>query len=135
MQNKFYFFILGIILWISFGAIIGSFSANLLSYTWILQATGFGAAIGLPVGLVVGLAGLLASSRFGVSAILLWMLAGSLIGASVGFKSIILFGGYPTGSQADLSFITLAPAGLAIGTVLGTIIGLLLWKYCHPNAH
>lgn len=134
MQNKFYFFILGIVLWSGFGAIIGNFSANLLSYTWILQATGFGTAIGLLVGVIVGLAGLSASSRFRVS-IMLWMLAGSLIGASVGFKGIILFGGYPNGSQADLSFIPLAPVGLAIGTVLGTTIGLLLWKYSHRAAH
>ncbi len=66
---------------------------------------------------------------------MLWMLAGSLIGASVGFKGIILFGGYPNGSQADLSFITLAPAGLAIGAALGTAIGLLLWKYRHRSAY
>lgn len=61
------------------------------------------------------------------------MLAGSLTGASIGFETVILFGEYPHDSQADLSFIALAPAGLVIGTGLGTITGLMLWKYRHPE--
>ncbi len=129
MRHKVYFFILGIVLWSSFGAIIGSLSANILSYTWTTQAAVVGVLIGAFIGSIVGLAGLSASSQFRFSAVILWMLAGSLAGASIGFKSIILFGGYPRNSQADLSFITLAPAGLAVGTVLGTITGLMLWKY------
>lgn len=133
MQNKFYFFILGIILWSVFGAIIGSLSANILNYTWVTQAVVVGVLIGTLIGLLVGLAGLSASSRFRFSTVILWMLAGSLTGASIGFKIVILLGGYPHNSQADLSFIALAPSGLAIGTVFGTITGLGLWKYRHPE--
>ncbi|PSN11540.1 hypothetical protein C7271_24495 [filamentous cyanobacterium CCP5] len=132
MQNKFYFFILGIILWSGFGAIIGSLSANILNYTWVTQAVVVGAIIGMITGLIIGLAGLSASFRFRLSVVIVWMLAGSLIGASIGFQSIILFGGYPHNSQADLSFIALAPAGLAIGTGLGTITGLVLWRHRRP---
>jgi len=131
MQNKVYFFILGVVLWLGFGAIVGSFSANLIGYTWIAQAAAYGAAIGLVVGVVVSLAGLAALSRFRTSVIMLWMLAGSIFGAGAGFKSVILLGGYPNQSQADLSFVVLAPVGLALGAVLGAIAGLLLWKYSH----
>lgn len=133
MQNKFYYFILGIILWSGFGAIIGNLSANILNYTWVKQAVVGGVIIGAMIGFIVGLAGLSASFRGRFSAVILWMLAGSLIGASIGFKSVILFGGYSHNNQADLSFIALAPVGLAIGTLLGTITGLMLWKYRHPE--
>lgn len=133
MPNKFYYFILGIILWSGFGAIIGNLSANILNYTWVNQAVVGGVIIGAMIGFLVCLTGLSVSVRGRFSAVILWMLAGSLIGASIGFKSIILFGGYPHNNQADLSFITLAPAGLIIGTLLGTITGLMLWKYRHPE--
>jgi hypothetical protein len=132
MQNKWSFFILGIILWVGFGAIIGSFSATILSYTWIAQAVLTGAAIGSIVGLGLGLAGLLVAAWVRAKAVMLWMLGGSLIGAAIGFKSVVIFGGYPQGNQGDLGFITLAPAGLGVGAVLGTIVGLLFWKYRHP---
>ncbi len=131
MQNKFFLFILGVLLWIGFGAIIGGLSAHIISYTWMAQSALSGAAIGLVVGLVVGLAALSASSRFRFNAVMVWMVAGSLLGASLGFNAIILLGGYPNRSQTDLSFIALAPAGLAAGAGLGTLAGLLIWKYRH----
>jgi hypothetical protein len=131
MQNKFFLFILGILLWIGFGAIIGSLSAHIISYTWVAQSALFGAAIGLIAGLIVGLAALSASSRFRFNAVMVWMLAGSLLGAGLGFNGVILLGGYPNRSQADLSFIALAPVGLAAGAGLGTLAGLLIWKYRH----
>jgi hypothetical protein len=133
MQNKFFLFILGILLWIGFGAIIGSLSTHIISYTWVAQSALFGAAIGFIAGLIVGLAALSASARFRFSAVMVWMLAGSLLGASLGFNGVVLLGGYPNRSQADLSFIALAPVGLAAGAVLGTLTGLLIWKYRHPR--
>lgn len=135
MQNKFPLFILGILLWVGFGAIMGSLSANIISYTWIAQSALFGAAIGLIAGLVVGLAALSAYSRFRLNGVMIWMLGGSLLGASLGFIGVILYGGYPDRSQADLSFIFLAPAGLAAGAVVGTLAGLLIWQYRHRAKH
>lgn len=59
------------------------------------------------------------------------VLLGSIVGAGLGFVSVIVFGGYPKGSQADLSFLLFAPMGLAIGTLFGIVAALGIWKSRH----
>jgi hypothetical protein len=131
MQTKFFWFIVGILLWVSFGGLIGGLGAMIVSYTWVLSVVGYGAAIGTMSGFIVTSLGLLISARVRSQDVILWVLLGSIVGASIGFISVILFGGYPKGSQADLSFVLLAPTGLAIGTVLGIAIAFGIWKYRH----
>lgn len=112
---------------------IASLSATILSYTWIAQAAVLGAAIGTVTGLIVSFTALLASFWVRSTIAMLWVLAGSIIGAGFGFKGVVVLGGYPKGSQADLSLITLAPVGLVVGALVGTLAGILMWKYRHSE--
>lgn len=66
--------------------------------------------------------------------VIIWMTGGSIIGAIIGFGIVIIIGGYPTRTQADLSFIAWGSAGLAIGGFSGAIVGVNLWK-SHRNLH
>jgi ABC-type polysaccharide/polyol phosphate export permease len=57
-----------------------------------------------------------------------WMIRSSLIGAIVCFFALIWLGGYPKGSQADLSFLLLAPVSIAFGGLLGSGLGVAFWR-------
>ncbi|MBW4564694.1 MAG: hypothetical protein KME32_26945 [Mojavia pulchra JT2-VF2] len=129
--RKFFWFILGIALWVSFGALIAGLGARIVSYTWVLTVMGYGAAVGSVGGLLVSLIGLAIASKVRSIDVMLWVLVGSIVGATIGFTGVILFGGYPHKSQADLTFVTLAPTGLVIGALLGILIGVGIWKYRH----
>jgi hypothetical protein len=129
IQTKIFWFILGIILWVVFGTLIGGLGASIVNYTWVISVVGYGAIIGFVAGLVVSLIGLAIASLVRSQNIILWVIFGSIIGSSIGFKAVILIGGYPQRSQADLSFLTFAPIGLLIGAILGIFIGLGIWKF------
>ncbi|QIR40461.1 hypothetical protein HCG51_29740 [Tolypothrix sp. PCC 7910] len=133
MQTKLFWFILGIVLWLSFGAIIGGVGAWIVSYTWVLNVVGYGAVMGSVVGLIVSLVGLAIASQMRSINVMLWVIFGSIVGAIIGFKAVILYGGYPNRTQADLSFVTLAPTGLLIGALLGILLAVGIWKYRHSG--
>lgn len=122
---------LGIVLWVSFGALIAGLGAMIVKYTWVLSVAGHGAVIGAMSGFIITSLGLLISARVRSPDVILWVVLGSIVGAGIGFVSVIVFGGYPKGTQADLSFLLFAPIGLAIGTLLGIVIAFGIWKYRH----
>jgi hypothetical protein len=131
MQTKLFWFILGIIVWVAFGALIGGLGASIVSYTWVMSVVGYGAAVGFVAGLIISLTGLAMASLVRSKNIIPWVIFSSIFGSIIGFKAIILFGGYPTKTQADLSFLALAPMGLTIGALLGILLGGGIWKYRH----
>ena len=59
---------------------------------------------------------------------IIWIIGGSIIGAVTGFGVVIVDGGYPTRNNADLSLINVGPVRLAIGGLLGTVVGIIIWK-------
>lgn len=122
---------LGILLWVSCGALIAAWGAMIIKYTWVMSAASYGAAIGAMSGFIVTSLGLAISARVRSQNVILWVLLGSILGAGLGFVSVIVFGGYPKGSQADLSFLLFAPMGLAIGTLFGIVAALGIWKSRH----
>lgn len=128
-QRKIFWFILGILLWVAFGGLIGGIGASIVSYTWVMSVVGYGAVIGFVSGLIVSLIALAIASLVRSKNVMLWVIFGSIIGSSIGFKAVILIGSYPQRSQADLSFITFAPVGLMIGAILGILLGVGIWKY------
>jgi hypothetical protein len=134
MQTKLFWFMLGILLWVGFGALIAGLGAMIVRYTWVLSVVGYGATIGAMSGFIVTSLGLAIAARVRSQDVIVWVLLGSIVGAGIGFKSVILFGGYPKGTQADLSFLLLAPMGLAIGTLLGIIIAVGIWKFRQHNS-
>lgn len=134
MQRKFLLFFGAVIAWLIFGAIIGGIGAVIVGYTWLVNVMICGAIIGAFVGFCIGLIGLIIASILRSREVIIWMTGGSIIGAVIGFGIVIIIGGYPTRTQADLSFIAWGPAGLAIGGFSGTIVGVNLWK-SHRNLH
>ena len=128
MQRKFLLFFGAVIAWLIFGAIIGGLGAVIVGYTWVIDVMIYGAIIGAFVGLGIGLIGLIIESILRSREVIIWMTGGSIIGAIIGFGIVIIIGSYPTRTQADLSFISWGPAGLAIGGFSGTIVGVNLWK-------
>ncbi|BAY07793.1 hypothetical protein [Calothrix sp. NIES-2098] len=128
MQTKLFWFMLGILLWVGFGALIGGLGAMIVRYTWVLSVVGYGAAIGAMSGFIVTSLGLAIAARVRSPDVIVWILLGSIVGAGIGFKSVVFFGHYPHGSQADLSFLRFAPIGLAIGTLLGIVFAIGIWK-------
>ncbi len=131
MQTKIFWFIVGILLWSSFGALIAGWGAMIVSYTWVISVAAYGAGIGAMSGFIITSLGLLISARVRSQDTILWVLLGSIVGATIGFISTIVFGGYPKRTQADLSFLTLAPTGLLIGAVVGIIVAVGIWKSRH----
>jgi hypothetical protein len=131
MQTKLFWFMLGILLWVGFGALIAGFGAMIVKYTWVFSVAGYGAVIGAMSGFIITSLSLLISARVRSPNVILWVLLGSIIGAVLGFISVIVFGGYPKGTQADLSFLLFAPMGLVIGTLLGIVVAVGIWKSRH----
>lgn len=129
IQTKLFFFVLGIFLWLGFGALITGIGGSIIGYTWILPVLGYGAGIGFIIGLIISLMGLAVSSWLKSKNVILWMQLGSIIGAIIGFVSVIIVGGYPRRDQGDLGFLALGPMGVLIGAFLGILLGIAIWKY------
>ncbi|MDZ8049872.1 MAG: hypothetical protein RMX68_033690 [Aulosira sp. ZfuVER01] len=129
MQTKLFWFMLGILLWLGFGALIAGLGAMIVKYTWVLSIVGYGAAIGAMSGFIITSLGLAIAARVRSQDVIVWVVLGSIVGAGIGFKSVVLFGHYPTGSQADLSFLLFAPMAVGIGTLLGIVFALGMWKF------
>jgi MFS family permease len=135
IQTKLFFFLLGIFLWLGFGGLISGIGAAIIGYTWVLSAIGYGAGIGFVTGLIISLMGLAVSSWLKSKNVMLWMQLGSIIGGSIGFVSVIVFGGYPKRDQANLGFLALGPMGVFIGALLGILVGVSIWKYRHRHSY
>lgn len=131
MRTYVFFFILGMILWIGFGALLGGLGAKLLNYSWLWQAVGYGALSGAIGGILLSLTGLTLSSWLSSQNISLWLVIGSLVGAVLGVVGLMLVGGYPTGTQADLIMVSMAPPTVVIGAIVGAISSLVTWKVYH----
>jgi hypothetical protein len=125
------FFVLGIILWTGFGAILGGLGAKLLNYTWVWQAVGYGTLSGAILGFFLSLTGLTLSSWLSSPEISLRLVVGALFGAVLGVVGLMLIGGYPTGTQADLMIVTMGPIIVIIGAIVGAIASLITWKLYH----
>jgi hypothetical protein len=125
------FFVLGIILWTGFGAILGGLGAKLLNYTWVWQAVGYGTLSGAILGFFLSLTGLTLSSWLSSPKISLWLVVGALFGAVLGVVGLMLIGGYPTGTQADLVMVSMTPPTAIIGAIVGAIASLVTWKVYH----
>jgi len=135
MQRNFVLFLGAVIAWTIFGAIIAVISAVIvLGATWSnwgiwgVDALILGAFVGATVGLVIGVNGLIVASVLRSGEVIIWMTGGSILGALIGFALVIIMGGYPTRSQADLGFITFGPAGLGIGGLLGSLVSITIFK-------
>ncbi|MBD2450032.1 hypothetical protein H6G76_23285 [Nostoc sp. FACHB-152] len=128
-QTKIFWFILEILLWVVFGALIGGLGASIVNYTSVISVIGYRAVIVSVVGLVVSLIGLAIASLVRSKNIMRWVILGSITGSSMGFQTGILIGGYPQRSQADLSFITFASIGLIISAILRILMGVGICKY------
>ncbi|OUL35046.1 hypothetical protein BV372_12435 [Nostoc sp. T09] len=122
---------LGILLWLGFEALIAGLGAMIVKYSWVLSVVGYGATIGAMSGFIITSLGLAIAARVRSQDVILWVLLGSIVGASIGFISVIVFGDYPKGTQADLTFPLLALMGLAIGTLLGIVVAVGIWKFRH----
>jgi hypothetical protein len=125
------FFVLGMSLWTGFGAILGGLGAKLLNYTWVWQAVGYGTLSGAILGFFLSLTGLTLSSWLSSPKISLWLVVGALFGAVLGVVGLMLIGGYPTGTQADLVMAVMAPPTAIIGAIVGAIASLVTWKVYH----
>ena len=125
------FFVLGISLWTGFGAILGGLGAKLLNYTWVWQAVGYGTLNGAILGFFLSLTGLTLSSWLSSPEISLQLVVGALFGAVLGVVGLMLIGGYPTGTQADLVMVSMTPPTAIIGAIVGAIASLVTWKVYH----
>ncbi len=125
------FFVLGMGLWTGFGAILGGLGAKLLNYTWVWQAVGYGTLSGAILGFFLSLTGLTLSSWLSSPKISLWLVVGALFGAVLGIVGLMLIGGYPTGTQADLVMVSMTPPTAIIGAIVGAIASLVTWKVYH----
>ncbi len=125
------FFILGIILWTGFGAILGGLGALLSGYTWVWQDVGYGTLGGAILGFFLSLIGLTLSSWLSSPEISLWLVVGTIFGAVLGVVGFILIGGFPTRTQADLMIVTMGPIIVIIGAIVGAIASLITWKLYH----
>jgi hypothetical protein len=131
MRIHILFFILGMSLWTGLGAILGGLGAKLLNYTWLWQAVGYGTLSGALLGFLLSLTGLSLSSWLSSPEISLWLVVGALFGAVLGVVGLMLIGGYPTGTQADLVMAVMAPKIVMIGAIVGAIASLVTWKAYH----
>jgi len=128
MLRNLVLFLGAVIAWVIFGAIIGAISSVIVGYSWVTNAMILGTFVGTIVGFVIGVNGLIVASVLRAREVIIWMTAGSIIGEIIGFGLVIVMGGYPTRSQADLGFITFGPAGLALGGLLGSLVGITVFK-------
>jgi len=128
MQRNLVLLLGAVITWGIFGAIIGAISSVIVGYSWVTNAMILGATVGAFIGLGVGVLGLAAVGTQRSRDVFTWVVGGSILGAIIGFGTVIIIGGFPRRSQADLSFIGLAPLGLILGGFSGTVVGVNLWK-------
>lgn len=131
MRTYIFFFILGMSLWTGFGALLGGLGAKLLNYTWVWQAVGYGTLSGVILGFLLSLTGYALSSRLSSPEISLWVVVGALLGSVLGVVGLMLIGGFPTKTQADLVMAVMAPQIVVIGAIVGAIASLIAWRLYH----
>lgn len=128
MQQKLLLAALGLGGWFLVGITLSLIGAAILNYSMVANTLSYGAMAGAILGLAVSLLALGGAAAARSQQIMLWILGGSILGAIVGFLTVVLLGGYPKGTQADLSFLILAPAGVAVGTLVGSAIGAAIGR-------
>ena len=88
----------------------------------------YGIAVGGAIGLSLVVLEWMAADAARSNRIMIWMTVGSVIGAIVGLLSVMVWGGYPQHTQADLGLVILALISLLLGALLGSVIGARLWR-------
>lgn len=131
MRTHIFFFILGTLIWTGFGALLGGLSAKVLNYSWLWQAVGYGTVSGAILGLLLSLTGLALSSWLSSQKVSLWLVVGALFGAILGIVGLMLFGRYPTKTQADLVMLSMAPLTVIVGASVGAVASMVTWKLHH----
>lgn len=120
--------LMGLLLWIGFGAGLGVVGGRIVGYSFWLPAAGFGAIWGMAFGLgVLAIAHLLATWLRSAT-LRRWVVAGSLLGGGLGFWGTVVLGGYPRGHQGDLYFLAAALIGIAIAIPLGIAGSVAGWQ-------
>ncbi|WP_088892778.1 hypothetical protein [Leptolyngbya ohadii] len=119
---------MGVLSWIFLGIILTLMGGSIVSYTWTIDLIRYGAAVGFAIGLFYSGAALLTALAVRSRRVMPWMLGSSLVWAIVCFFAATWLGGYPKGSQADLSFLLIAPVSIAFGGLLGSGLGVAMWR-------
>jgi hypothetical protein len=117
-----------VLIWGMYGTLILTLGAIfILKSGQALNAAGLGAFIGGSIGFVVAALVSVAARLWRSPKLWIWGLAGSMVGAGVAI-ALLRLGGFPQGTQADLSLIFLGPGCLALGAIGGSIAGLGIWR-------
>ncbi len=114
--------------WIFLGVILSLIGGLVIGFSQIDGLIKFGAAIGLAIGLFYSGAALLTALLVHSRRVMPWMISSSLACAIVCFFMAIGLGGYPKHTQADLSFLLIAPVSIALGGLLGSGLGVAFWR-------
>jgi hypothetical protein len=123
MLHRYRFVALAILVWTLFGILIVAPGAYfILSYGLLQNAIAVGACLGAVIGLVVGIIGVSPVVSGNRVTTFRSVLLGSMAGAVIGVAAMLVIGGFPKRSQADLSLIFLGPASLAIGAMVGLVL-------------
>ncbi|MBE9199155.1 MULTISPECIES: hypothetical protein [unclassified Nodularia (in: cyanobacteria)] len=129
MQRKQALALVALIVWLILGITLSLIGAAMIKYSQLNNTVAYGAIFGICLGSVLGLVELLAASHLNTSRIMLWMTGSTVAGGIIGFFSIVAWGRFPQGNQADLMFVVFAPVAVVIGFLLGCLLSLILWKF------
>ncbi|MBD1849274.1 hypothetical protein [Leptolyngbya sp. FACHB-711] len=128
MRAKLFWAGIGVVSWIFLGMILSLIGGSVIGFSQIDGLIRFGAAIGLAIGLFYSGAALLTALLVHSRRVMPWMISSSLACAIVCFFIAIGLGGYPKHTQADLSFLLIAPVSIALGGLLGSGLGVAFWR-------
>lgn len=119
---------IGCLSWIALGIGLSLIGGAIVRYSQVDGLIRYGAAIGSGIGLFYSSAAFLTALSANSRRVMPWMIGSSLVSAILCFFAAIWLGGYPKGSQADLSFLLVAPVSIAFGGLLGSGVGVALWR-------
>jgi hypothetical protein len=129
MPNRYSLVAISLVLWTLFGVLIVPPGAYfILGYSMTQNAIVVGLCFGALMGLIVGIIGVSPVVSVNRVSAFRWVLLSSMIGALIGVAALLLIGGFPKRTQADLSLVLLAPASLVVGAASGMLCAAVLWR-------